>query len=241
MRRRRQSGFTLIELLTAIAILLIVMAAVFQQINKAQSRFSTENTKLDMTQDAREFLDQMTRDIRASGYPKTVMFATPPALNAITAAAGVVKISPTTLWLEGDISGDGNVYTVQYTYVASDVNDSTCPCIRRTQALKQAGGLSAQTTGTSYTEVQYVLDPTTAGQNLFTYYTYDSNNNESLLNFGTNTSFDIENNLSTMKTLKLVKINVTLRNTKMTIGQGTSMLNPQVSMTATAPVNNQPI
>jgi type II secretory pathway pseudopilin PulG len=228
--------------MTAMAILLVVMAAVFTQITKAQTRFSAENAKLDMTQDAREFLDQMARDIRASGFPKSVMFASPPALNATTVAAGVVKISPTTLWLEGDVSGDGNVYTVQYTYVASDANDATCPCIRRTQALKVSGGLSAQTGGTAYTEVQYVLDPTTAGQNLFTYYTYDSNNNESQLTFtSTKTSYDIENDLATMKLLKLVKINVTLRNTTVTVGQGTSTLNPQVSMTASARVNNQPL
>ena len=50
-------GFSLIELVIVMAILLVVSAAVFKLVAVATERSSTEQTKLDMFQEAREFMD----------------------------------------------------------------------------------------------------------------------------------------------------------------------------------------
>src|SRR5579862_6803498 len=64
-----QSGFSLIELMLVIAILSIVIAAVFSQLSTAQQRLSTEETRLDDFQQARDFVDQFFRDINQIGTP----------------------------------------------------------------------------------------------------------------------------------------------------------------------------
>jgi len=60
-------GFTLLELLISLVILAIVSGAVFEQINHMQTRSSSEAMKLDMNQQAREFLDQTVRDLHMAG------------------------------------------------------------------------------------------------------------------------------------------------------------------------------
>src|ERR1700758_3485502 len=67
--RPTQSGFSLIELMLVIAILSIIIAAVFSQLSTAQQRLSTEETRLDDFQQARDFVDQFFRDINQIGTP----------------------------------------------------------------------------------------------------------------------------------------------------------------------------
>src|SRR5438034_5570095 len=65
----RTSGFSLLELMIVLIILLGISAAIFQTINLTTQRSSAEQTKVDMFQEAREFMDQMSRDLRQAGYP----------------------------------------------------------------------------------------------------------------------------------------------------------------------------
>ncbi len=60
----RTSGFSLLELMIVLIILLGISAAIFQTINLTTQRSSAEQTKVDMFQEAREFMDQMSRDLR---------------------------------------------------------------------------------------------------------------------------------------------------------------------------------
>src|SRR5579864_1115914 len=101
-----QSGFTLVELLVSLLILMIVSGAVFEQINRMQKRSASEATKLDQTQQARDFLDQTVRDLHMSGYPSASMYTNPPA-NSPLVANGLVSVSPTQLVFEGDVNSDG--------------------------------------------------------------------------------------------------------------------------------------
>src|SRR5437016_14642529 len=66
---RHTSGFSLMETMVVLVIVLGISAAIFQTINMTTQRSSTEQTKLDMFQEAREFMDQMSRDLRQAGYP----------------------------------------------------------------------------------------------------------------------------------------------------------------------------
>lgn len=134
----RQKGFSLIELLTVVVILMLVTGVVFQQIDLVQKRGRQEDVKMDLTQESREFVDQMVRDLHTSGYPNKRMYL----VNLLTnndnrTAVGLVVVTPTWLVFEGDVDGDGQVDSIQYQLQS---NGGTCPCtIRRSQVVKVNG------------------------------------------------------------------------------------------------------
>jgi len=166
---RNQRGFSLLELIVVLGVLFVVTGAIFQMMNTASQRSSVEQAKLDMFQEAREFMDQMSRDLRQAGYPSPVNFTSTtltasPAANDTHAAAGLVKVSATELQFEGDVGGvdlsgnplnPGTVSEVHYYLDTSTANG--CPCLRRSQVPKITGDpLSAQSTPVYQTEVQGV-------------------------------------------------------------------------------------
>lgn len=138
--RKRQQGFSLIELLTVVVILMLVVGVVFQQIDLVQKKSRVEDTKMDLTQESREFVDQMVRDLHTSGYPNQKMYQR----GVVTTsdgryAVGLVQVTPTWLWFEGDVDGTGQVSSIQY-QLQADPNTGSCPCtMRRSQVLKVNG------------------------------------------------------------------------------------------------------
>src|SRR6188508_2300176 len=159
MKNMRNSGFSLLELMLVVVILLVLCAAIFQVINLTIERSSTEQSKLDMFQEAREFMDQMSRDLRQAGYPNARNYApeilTDPIVNDSRAAVGIVKIAPGELWFEGDVDGSGTVSVVRYFLDTSTANN--CPCLKRSQLPKVDGNpLTEQTTASYQVEVQGV-------------------------------------------------------------------------------------
>lgn len=209
--RDRRRGFTLPELLVASLVLLVVTGAVFEQIMQVQKRSNAESLKMDMTQQAREFADQAVRDLHAAGYPRASMYSSLPDNTDNRVAAGLVSVSPTRILMEGDVNGEGIVYSVLISYVASDPNDPACPCIRRSSAQKIPGSPLAQTTASVYTETAHVLPPGTgagqSGQDLFAF--YDQNGNQIDVSNGV----DISTNAgqATITSIKTVRINLNLQ------------------------------
>src|SRR5256714_11845746 len=114
--RRNERGHTLVELLVAIGVLGLVTAGVFGQLNTAAQRITTEQTKVDNFDQARDFVDQFFRDINQIGYPngRIVTNLINPAINDSRVAVGLVKISANSVWFEGDINGTGVVQEVRY-------------------------------------------------------------------------------------------------------------------------------
>src|SRR6202007_949878 len=118
-----QAGFSLIELLLVIAILGLVIGAVFSQVGTAQQRLSAEETKLDDFQQARDFVDQFFRDINQAGSPNIRMydptatgftaFQSPPSYDS-RLAVGLVMIDNNAITFEGSVNGTGTVQTVTY-------------------------------------------------------------------------------------------------------------------------------
>src|SRR5262252_2244422 len=114
----KQRGFTLVELLIVMFILSIVLGAVFSQMDQAQQRMTTEETKLDDFQQARDFVDQFFRDINQIGDPNYKLMDVSstfwsPALTTQTTysyangyindhrfAMGLVKIDTTSIQFE---------------------------------------------------------------------------------------------------------------------------------------------
>ena len=203
----RVRGYTLLELLIALAILATVTGAVFEQINAMQKKASSAAMKLDMNQQAREFLDQTVRDLHMSGYPGASMYSNP-LLHPSQVAAGLVRVSPTEILLEGDVNNDGNVYSVDIAYVANDPNDPNCPCIRRSAQAKVDADSFSQPSNPNYTETQRVFPPGTgagqSGEDLFAY--YDQNGNVVPVGSG----IDLHTAPDTIASIKTVKINLSL-------------------------------
>ncbi|HEY2497584.1 MAG TPA: prepilin-type N-terminal cleavage/methylation domain-containing protein [Candidatus Angelobacter sp.] len=217
---RAARGFSLIELLISVFILAIVSGAVFQQINLMQKKSSSEAMKVDMNQQAREFVDQTVHDLHMEGYPSASMYSNPPLPSMM--AAGLVSVSPTQILLEGDVNNDGRVYSVNIFYKANDPLDPTCPCIRRSAQPKINADSLNQGIYAQYTETQHVFppgtDPGESGEDLFAY--YDQNGNP--VNVGTGVDIStpaVTNALSgtntpsgkdLIATIKTVKINLSL-------------------------------
>ena len=160
---RSQLGFSLIELLTVLVVLTLVMGAVFQQMIQVQQRYQVEQTKLDMFQESREFMDQMSRDLHQTGYPNSKMYnnltLVPPIKNDPRNAVGLVQVTPTSIILEGDVDGDGVVESVRYTLISDPANPGNCPCwVQRSQVAKgNADPLTGQGTNPS-NQVQNVIN-----------------------------------------------------------------------------------
>jgi|SRR5262245_13555355 len=138
-----ERGFSLVEIMMAIIVMMIVIGGIFGVIDVVNQRSYTEQSKLDMFQEAREFMDQMSRDLHQAGYPSprhyvkgTVMTASP-VVNDTHNAVGIVKVGPADLWFEGDVDGTGRVSAVRYHLDTS--MDNGCPCLRRSQLDKAEG------------------------------------------------------------------------------------------------------
>ncbi len=209
--RDPRGGFTLPELLISSLVLLVVTGAVFEQIAQMQRRSNAESLKIDMSQQAREFADQTVRDLHAAGYPRASMYASLSDNTDSRVAAGLVAVSPTQILMEGDVNGDGIVYSVNIAYVAFDPNDPICPCIRRMAAPKIPGSPLAQNTTNVYAQTARVLPPGTgagqSGQDLFAF--YDQNGNQIDVSNGLDISTDAGQ--AAIAAIKTVKINLSLQ------------------------------
>ncbi|MFL6299847.1 MAG: type II secretion system protein [Terriglobales bacterium] len=165
--QRRGAGFSLIELMVSVAILLAVMAGVFSEVAKLQKVSRDEDLKRELFQNAREFLDQFSRDVHGSGSPNQRNFVTANDSKAYV-AVGLVKVGDSELDFEGDVHGDGLVSSVSYRYTAAAFTGQTtvtCPCIERAEISKldnTAPMNQADVTGNGnhYAALQNVLAPT---------------------------------------------------------------------------------
>ena len=173
----RQAGFSLVELMIVCAILAIVLASVVSGINTTVQRSQAEQTKVDLTQEGREFIDEFERDLHQAGYPNCRTVAAPglgvtpncPADNSnpteaqnSAVAAGLVYVSNTKIVFEGAIDGSGTVYSVQYRLVDSAGNfppTTTCPCtIQRSEMAKVNGTMPLAQPTTFSQELQNVVN-----------------------------------------------------------------------------------
>jgi prepilin-type N-terminal cleavage/methylation domain-containing protein len=223
-RRNAQAGFSLLELVISILVLVIVMGAIFHQVNNVQKTTTTESLKLDLTEQNRQFVDQFSRDVHMSGYPTPKIYSNYQGLTDAGAASGLVFVSTTDLVFEGDVYGNGTIFRVEYKYFPTDPSDPNCPCIRRSVTAKTtADPLTGYPTPVYYTEVQNVIDPTGMSEPLFTY--FQASGGEVLVDSNACTApaplgpppapavgcADIKNNTPVIQQIDAIKVNLNTR------------------------------
>jgi type II secretory pathway pseudopilin PulG len=177
---RSQAGFSLLELVIVCAILMIVLGSVFDGVNLVTQRSQAEQTKVDLTQEGREFVDEFERDLHQAGYPNCRMVKAPGAVNncpadyinqvagvAVVAqssavAAGLVKLTNTEIVFEGDVDGGGTVDSIRYRLLDSAGNSAltgTCPCYIQRSQIQKVDGTAPLSQGTSWSqELQNVVN-----------------------------------------------------------------------------------
>ena len=200
------------------------MGSIFAQINQAQKNSTSQQTKLDLFQESREFMDQIARDLRASGYPNTRNFSSDPVSPAEQSpqeAVGLVKLDVGELWFESSIDGSGNVSVIHYNLVQTGTG---CPCLERSQTAKvQADPLTGQTE-TDQVDVQSVLNGTTTDPIFQAYYAD-----------GTSVSLPIDMTNSALANVNTIVITLKVQSSipDLTTGQ-----KPTMTLVSTVRLNN---
>ena len=119
-------GFSFVETMLVVLVMVIVLGSVVRYVAVATQRSKVEQTRVDLTQEAREFVDEFERDIHQAGYPNCRMVTTAGAATNCPAdytqltvaknpalAIGLVYVSSTKIIFEGAMDGTGT-YGVQF-------------------------------------------------------------------------------------------------------------------------------
>jgi prepilin-type N-terminal cleavage/methylation domain-containing protein len=241
-KNRRQQGFSLIELMIVMLVLTIIMGAIFQQLDMVQKRYRSEQNKLDLFQNSREFVDQFARDVHQAGFPNTKLFA----LNAFSGpreksaynANGLIFIDRDFMWFEGDVNGDGIVDSVAYYLEANTTNagNSKCPCLKRSQVPKADGVAPMDNVITPQTQVENVVIPNYAGGDAF-FYAYDKEGTPIDISAGLTRTDFTPNTTDMIYKIYMVRIRLNVKASAAAGDIGTGF-RPQVFITAGAQVNN---
>lgn len=221
-RARGELGFSLVELLIVILVIGIIMGGVFRAIALMQQTSTSQQVKLDLTQQAREFVDQLTQDLRSSGYPNLRNMSqgsVDAAGNLLTYpatpenAVGLIYVNYNQLWFAGNVdgteqtdpvtgnlNGTANVKIIKYDLIQTGTN---CPCLRRSEYLRTAYQdpvTDAQnTTAADQLEIQGVQNGTGWANAIFTAYNPSSGT-------AITQAIDFTNNASLMATVNSLRV-----------------------------------
>ena len=230
MKTGKQRGFSLVELLVSMVILSMVLGVVVEGITTMQERNLVETNKLDLTQESREFMDQIVNDLDQVGFPSMIMFD-PSTLASKTdcrldnnVACGLMSVSSNAIQFEGDVDGSGvseEWIQLVNTNGPGAVACTAPPCvIQRGTVSKAAWNNGAGALPPFYTEVSGVMNAT-----VFTAYKSD----------GTVAPIPTVLGTGTLKSITGIGITLYVKSSQSDPKTG---IFPTVTMVSTAKLNN---
>ena len=204
------------EMMIVLAILSIVSGVIVQGITDTQARNVVEATKTDLTQESRQFMDQVVSDVHQAGFPSIRMFD-PASLTSSTVCAsdnnvacGLLSVTSTAIQFEGDVDGTG----VSEVYVQLNHTRGGCPCtVQRGTVAKSVGGAPPY-----YTEVTNVMNTA-----VFSAYFFDGS------------SVTLPASATDLPNIKSISMTLYVRSTQF---DPKTLLYPTVTMASSAKVNN---
>jgi hypothetical protein len=181
-------------MMIALVVLLAVVAVTVEGVTEMIQRKSVENSKVDLVQESREFMDLITNDMHQSGFPQARMFdatqlpatACPtglgPQMNVgLTLSTGACpfnvavglggnglnSVTPTSLQFEADVDGTGVSEIFVQLVQNNGANAPACttpPCVVQRGTISKSAWVGGGTP-LYYTELSNVMNT-----NLFTAY-----------------------------------------------------------------------
>lgn len=153
-------------MLIVVAVLSLVLGAIFNTVLDGMKKYRLQENRVNTTQQSREFLDQIVRDLHSAGYPSLHMFDPSSTIGSgstaqasFHVAVGLVAVSATDIWFEGDIDDSGQVQSIRYTLQADSNGD--CPCTMKRGTVLKADGVAPSSQSVVYnTELQNVINST---------------------------------------------------------------------------------
>lgn len=258
---KARRGFTLVEMMVSVFVLTVIVGVVVRAISLTTEKNSVEQAHLDVTQEAREMVDQIVRDLNQAGFPSQYMYASNPNSTSSQVAMRLVAVSETDLWFEGDVGGDGNVDSTRYTLcVAGSGGSSNCPwanasgavftpsgspsisgslptcscTLKRSQVLKVNGTSPTQQAPSYFTEVQNISN--TTSQPLFLAFQTDGTSVTIPPDLQSSGNQAAGTNPNTLNSIKVIRINL---NVLSPIADMQTQIHPGVYLTATGTVGNE--
>lgn len=166
----RQRGFSIIELIVAIGILTTVIGVVTTGIVDIEKKSASDVNKVGVAQESRQFMDQILRDLRQSGFPGLALFD-PATLTSgtdctqdVNVACSLKSFSSSAIQFEGDIDGSGVSDVFIQVIVPAG---GACPCILQRGTVSKASYINGGTPA-YYTELDGLMT-----QTVFTAYKFD--------------------------------------------------------------------
>ena len=162
-KKASRAGFTLIEMMASVAILSLVIGVVIDGLTQLQKRNRVEVSRVDLTQELRQFQDQIVSDIHQSGYPSFRSFDPNGLVSSITCtldmnvSCGLVNVTPSSIQFEGDVDGSG---TISEVFIQLNPVNGPCPCIVQRGTETKAQWTATATPPIYYTEVNNVANTT---------------------------------------------------------------------------------
>jgi type IV pilus assembly protein PilW len=139
LKRKKEAGFSLTEMMVVLAILGVVMAAMYSMFTHQQKSYSVQDHVSVMQQNVRVGLDYLVKDIRMAGYiPEDIPFdsSDPPVPTPQTpapsadvtgqlftdgVAESIEQATSSTVTFQADIDNDAVTETVRYTLSGTDL------------------------------------------------------------------------------------------------------------------------
>jgi prepilin-type N-terminal cleavage/methylation domain-containing protein len=220
-KSRLQSGFSFLETMLVVALLAVVLAVATDGLIQIQKRSNVDAAKVDMTQLARQFMDQIINDLHQTGYPGARLYdpSSPPSANNV--AAGLLAVDANAVEFEADVDGSGSVSHVWLqllwsngTPVSSGVGSCPCTLQRGTLYKSQVGSAAVP----YYTEVNNVTNT-----NIFSAYLFDGS------------QVALPASATDLLNIKNIKITVDLRSQTADVDGVTF---PTITMASEAKINN---